>query len=49
MLSTERGDNAAMKLFWSTAVRFLKFVVYSARHSSSAYICHPLTERYNHL
>jgi hypothetical protein len=27
MLSTERGDNAAMKLFWSTAVRLLKFVV----------------------
>lgn len=49
MLSTKRGDNAAMKLFWSTAVRFLKFVVYSARHLSSAHICHPLTERYNHL
>ena len=49
MLSTERGDNAAMKLFSSTAVRFLKFVVYSARHSLSAHVSHTLTERYYHL
>jgi hypothetical protein len=49
MLSTERGDNAAMKLFSSMAVRFLKFVVYSARHSLSAHVSHLLTERYYHL
>lgn len=49
MLSTEGGDNATMKLFSSTAVRFLKFVVYSARHSLSAHVSHLLTERYYHL
>jgi hypothetical protein len=49
MLSTERGDNAAMKLLWPMAVHLIKFVVYSARHSLSAHVSHTLTERYYHL